>query len=152
MIESLTNKVSEKWNDISLRKRRIISGVASLAVGSLIYTNCIAGEEGSLWNRIYYADSKLRHGVQGQLEEKEIRVDAGNKGGQYYYVKLEMCQQDIDAALAGDSGRLSVDMAVGKVGVGCFKDVTEVSHAYWNKVDLGQIITFRGDPRTHLNK
>ena len=145
-----SDRFMDAWHDRSTRSRwkfrAVIGGIAAGA----IYASCMAGEQGDFWDKLFFDDSAVVSGVYGQVEDKGVTELGPDYADTIYWLRIEQCRADVEAAIKGDAEQRSFNPVVGAIGEGCYVDGVEVSQETYQNTTKGGVIRFRGSPTEHL--
>ena len=134
------------WSELSERQKRIAKVVGGIMGAGALLGLIILGERGF--------ESDIVGGVYGQVEERR-HITTGGVGtprDTSYYLGIEQCRADVEAAKNGNPGQKSYDPRLGEVASGCLVDEVRVGHDTYQKTNKGDEIILAGDPNTYWRK
>lgn len=104
-------------------------------------------------SHIVLDDSAVVAGVPGQVEGYDFDKRFNGKFWTYHYwLAIEQCPADVEAAKQGKPNQQSFDPAIDVVAPGCIVDWVSVRRGTYNDFQEGQVIVFKGDLGEQLLK
>jgi len=139
----------------SRQNRSIKRQVGTVVTGSLLAISAIDYHREILdeINILLTDKSEVVEGVPGFVNGHSYRrYWAASHYNYEYWLLVEQCPKDVEAAKQGNPNSQSFVPLPGTITEGCYEDFVQVSRGTYGDFYDGEVIVFHGPPTQHLRK